>query len=336
MQTIGGTQTDQALGITFSNGTAWINVVGFFMNTATITGANGSTTTLTSAGSEDAFLLTYAHDAFLVSSYRYGGSATDEATAVAVTANGGQLFVSGYFYGQSVIGGQMLTASGADSFLVKTDSSFFPIWVRQLGGSGDQFGFAVADDGDGNVYLAGRVTGMTDFGGTVYQSVGGSNDAFACKYSGGGQLIWSAPFGGSGDDTAWAVGVDAIGRAYPVGTFRGTADLDPTSGQSLHTSANTDTFITCLALAAPRISTTQVNDGSAQRSRVTSLTVTFNYVVSFAGPVGNAFTLTRTGGGSVSFTAQRQRHQRRHRRHALQLHRSAKLSLVRSRMAATR
>jgi hypothetical protein len=54
---------------------------------------------------------------------------------------------------------------------------------------------------------------------------------------------------------------------------------------------------------APRIVSTQVNDGSAQRSRVTSLALTFNYIVSFAGPVASAFALARTGGGAVSFAA---------------------------------
>jgi hypothetical protein len=54
---------------------------------------------------------------------------------------------------------------------------------------------------------------------------------------------------------------------------------------------------------APTVSATQINDGSAQRSRVTSLQVTFNTQVTFSGAVQNAFALTRTGGGSVSFQA---------------------------------
>jgi hypothetical protein len=53
----------------------------------------------------------------------------------------------------------------------------------------------------------------------------------------------------------------------------------------------------------PSVTSTQINDGSAQRSRVTRLQVTFNTQVSFAGAVGDAFTLVRTGGGSVSFQA---------------------------------
>jgi FG-GAP-like repeat/Dockerin type I domain len=58
------------------------------------------------------------------------------------------------------------------------------------------------------------------------------------------------------------------------------------------------------AAQAPRINATQVNDGSAQRSRVTSLTVTFNAQVTFATTATAAFTLTRVSdGASVSFTA---------------------------------
>jgi hypothetical protein len=54
---------------------------------------------------------------------------------------------------------------------------------------------------------------------------------------------------------------------------------------------------------APRIISTIVNDGAPQRSRVTSLTVTFSSQVAFAAAVADAFTLVRTGGGAVSLTA---------------------------------
>jgi hypothetical protein len=53
----------------------------------------------------------------------------------------------------------------------------------------------------------------------------------------------------------------------------------------------------------PTVLDTQVNDGSAQRSRVTSLSVAFSAQVTFAGTVASAFTLTRIGGGAVTFAA---------------------------------
>jgi hypothetical protein len=53
----------------------------------------------------------------------------------------------------------------------------------------------------------------------------------------------------------------------------------------------------------PQVFSTQVNDGAVQRSRVTSLTVTFDTIVNFESTVGQAFTLIRNGGKPVSFKA---------------------------------
>jgi Dockerin type I domain len=70
---------------------------------------------------------------------------------------------------------------------------------------------------------------------------------------------------------------------------------------------NTD--LNGLAFAVARLTgdtttaSAQVNDGSAQRSRVTSLTVRFSRQVTFSGQPADAFTLVRTGGGAVTFTA---------------------------------
>lgn len=57
------------------------------------------------------------------------------------------------------------------------------------------------------------------------------------------------------------------------------------------------------AESPPAVPTVIVNDGSAQRSRVDLLTVNFDAQVTFSGSVADAFTLTRTGGGAVNFSA---------------------------------
>jgi hypothetical protein len=54
----------------------------------------------------------------------------------------------------------------------------------------------------------------------------------------------------------------------------------------------------------PAVAGTRVNDGAAQRSRVTSLQVTFSTAVAFASTPDAAITLTRNSdGASVAFTA---------------------------------
>src|SRR5262249_28737856 len=85
-------------------------------------------------------------------------------------------------------------------------------------------------------------------------------------------------------------------------TGDGAADILATS----ETTSNPVALLRNQAPAPPRVQAApQVNDGTGpQRSRVTSLTVTFTAQVSFAGPVEAAFQLTRTGGGNVGgFTA---------------------------------
>lgn len=126
-----------------------------------------------------------------------------------------------------------------------------------LGGSLDDLGNAIAVDGSGSAYVTGG-TISTDFpitsgvyqntyGGADggYQSVNG--DIFVTKLSpDGSSLVWSTYLGGSGDDNAYGIVVDATGvyltggtnsSDYPVtaGAYR------PTSGVGL-----TDVFVTKL------------------------------------------------------------------------------------------
>lgn len=103
-------------------------------------------------------------------------------------------------------------------------------------------------------------------------------------------------------------GTDAI-----VGSFAGLAQGATVNfgGQDFTISysggTGNDVVLTRGAVAAaPRVANVQVNAGQGdlnQRSRVTILTVTFDAVVTFAGQVADAFTLSRAGGASVAFTA---------------------------------
>jgi hypothetical protein len=54
---------------------------------------------------------------------------------------------------------------------------------------------------------------------------------------------------------------------------------------------------------APRVASVVIDDGSAQRSRVALLTIRFDSQVTFTGPVADAFTISRNGGGAVNFAA---------------------------------
>src|SRR5262249_19313947 len=93
--------------------------------------------------------------------------------------------------------------------------------------------------------------------------------------------------------------IDNDGTDGVNGTFAGRAQgaTVTASGQRFQISyvggTGNDVTLTYLGTAPPRITSTTINGGAVQRSRVTDLTVIFSTQVTFAGATGSAFTLQR-------------------------------------------
>jgi len=115
-----------------------------------------------------------------------------------------------------------------DAFVAKFGASGAVLWITYLGGRRDEMATSIAVDSSGNVYLAG-FTSSSDFpvtAGVLQHAYGGGGgnsckvfgDAFVTKLnSSGTQLIYSTYLGGSLDDGASAIAVDAAGNAYITG-----------------------------------------------------------------------------------------------------------------------
>jgi hypothetical protein len=89
-----------------------------------------------------------------------------------------------------------------------------------IGGSGQDEATAVAIDANGNAYLAGwtNSTNFAQTGPAKWKPLAGSTDAFVAKFSAlGDRLVYCTYFGGSGDDRALGLAVDATGSAYLTG-----------------------------------------------------------------------------------------------------------------------
>ncbi len=121
----------------------------------------------------------------------------------------------------------------------------------------DDFGNAITVDSLGNVYVAGGTTSpdfpttsgvfQTTYGGADggYQSVNG--DVFVTKLSpDGSSLVYSTYLGGSGDDNAYGIVVDATGNVYLTGGTN-SSNFPVTSGVYQPSSGGfTDVFVTKL------------------------------------------------------------------------------------------
>jgi len=91
-------------------------------------------------------------------------------------------------------------------------------------GAGQSRYEAMAVDGQDNIIVAGSFSGQLDFGGGEILSNGGV-DIFIAKYSSNGTYLWSKGIGGSRDDWAKAVAVDANGGIIITG-WSGSGAVD--------------------------------------------------------------------------------------------------------------
>ncbi len=165
---------------------------------------------------------------------RFGGTANDSGSAVAVDL-AGNVLLAGSFKGSSDFGGSLLTsAGGADIVLAKYNSAGIHQWSYRFGSTGDETVKAMALDGSGNIFIVGYFTGTAGFGGTTFTSTGQYN-AFVAKYSASGQHLWSKSFGSIGSTTYIdlfnSVAVDSQGNVVVAGTFQGDASF---GGATLH------------------------------------------------------------------------------------------------------
>jgi hypothetical protein len=140
----------------------------------------------------------------------------------------------------------------SDAFVAKLNSTGSGlIYATYLGGAQQEDGLAIALDGSGHAYVAGR-TRSFNFpltpGAFDTSCCAGTQDGFVAKLSlDGSALDYSTYIGGSTWDSANAIAVDASGHAYVAGDTA-SSDFATTAG-AFDTTFNDgrDTFVSKLA-----------------------------------------------------------------------------------------
>ena len=112
-------------------------------------------------------------------------------------------------------------------------------WARRLASNQNDAIRDVASDANGNVYVVGSFADSLRLDTAALGSSGGT-DGFIAKYTPGGSLLWARRFGGSGNDTAMSVALDASGNVYITGSFAGAATIE---GTTLNSSGDQDIIV---------------------------------------------------------------------------------------------
>lgn len=173
----------------------------------------------------------------------FGASSSDYGNSIC-TDNSGNIYSTGYFNGtvdfDPGVGTANLVSNGSsDVYIQKMDASGNYVWAKSFGSNMADQGECIAIDGSGNIYTTGFFRGLTDFdpdtSSYYYNAVGGW-DVFIQKLDAAGNFVWAIPFGGTGNDLARSITVDAQGYIYTIGHFEGTVDFNPDTGTSnMHT-----------------------------------------------------------------------------------------------------
>jgi hypothetical protein len=135
---------------------------------------------LTSTGGQDAFVAKLDSNGNFLWARRVGGAVDDVSWGIAFDPTGNVL-VTGYYNGTTILDGRPLESfGGLDVFVLKLDSSGNHVWSKGYGASGSDQGNRIVADASGNILITGFFTGTINFGGNNFTSVGGL-DIFIAK-----------------------------------------------------------------------------------------------------------------------------------------------------------
>ncbi|MFN6037184.1 MAG: SBBP repeat-containing protein, partial [Bacteroidota bacterium] len=97
-------------------------------------------------------------------------------------------------------------------------------WAKKGGLWAYDYGYGVANDSYGNLYVAGKYEMNANFSGVVLPCQG-NHDIFLAQYSPSGNLNWIRTAGGYTGDYATCVSVDKNNFVYTAGEIEGTNAL---------------------------------------------------------------------------------------------------------------
>ena len=234
----------------FFPGTGDLAVTGFFRSVVDFDPSSGFAE-IDAGGNYDAFVCRYNPLGAYVWAKNIGGAGPAYGIGVEVD-NSGNVYTTGYFEGiidmdpsPGVIS-NVYSRGDRDAFLSKLDDGGNFAWGAGVGGGGRDVGYDVETDASGNVYLAGIFSDTVDFdldlpiqNLTSY----GNYDAFVLKVGGDAAFKWVKQFGGTSDDYAFDLAIDAAEDLYVSGIFSGTCDFDPGAGTMDFTSSGFDGYV---------------------------------------------------------------------------------------------
>lgn len=226
-----------------------IYITGSFSDTLDLD-PSAATANIISEGSSDIFLAKYDASGKYLWGYGFGGPSADIGYGL-TTDSAHHVWFSGTFrYTVNFdpgTGTSSLTARNNDAFLSKFDQSGNFKFAKFIGGSSNNYGYALVNGTNNCIYLAGEFRNTCDFdpsSNTANLSTSGTADPFLAKYDSLGRYVWAKGFNGSGTDKPTDLALDENENLFMVGYFQNSNDFDAsTATANLTAAGGEDAFV---------------------------------------------------------------------------------------------
>jgi len=201
--------------------------------------AQFGSTTLTSAGLNDAVLLSLDTAGAVKWAKQYGGTGLDRIRGVDVNATDASVHAAGDFWNTVNFGAGNLTSLGrSDAFAMRVTSAGATTWATRYGAAGDDVALDISFTRNGPV-LGGYFSKTVDFGSGVGVTAT-KLDGFALALATTGAYRWHKVITGPESEEVRAVAADINGNTTIAGRY--STSIDWGAG-SVASAGSTDVFV---------------------------------------------------------------------------------------------
>ncbi len=176
---------------------------------------------LKSVGDRDAFVAMVSRDGKFLWLRSLGGVAREQATSLAINADGDRITIGGWAESSFRFAGQEYSSRGTakDGFIATYDASGVPRWAVRYQGVGVDQVHDLAYDQDALTVL-GSFSQALRFSESTAKTQG-ERDLFCVRYDAEGQEQWSRSWGSDKSDLGVALQIDAQGEAQLLAVVDG-------------------------------------------------------------------------------------------------------------------
>ena len=242
-ESISGTNTDNGYNIaTDSDGNVYVTGA-YYGGSATV----GSIPLPDTDGSADAFIAKYDTSGTVQWAKSVGDTNIGCEYDIA-TDSDGNVYVIGAFYSSVTFAADtyLTSTGGPHAFVAKYNTDGIVQWARRICQTTPDYGYGIATDSAGNVYVIGAYYGNdAAIESTPLFNSGTSDDYFVAKYNSSGTFQWAKTItNNSGFGYGQAIATDSDGNVYVTGTYWGSLTIatSPTTS-TLPNTSSFDVFV---------------------------------------------------------------------------------------------